>query len=202
MTTNTSATGGYLIAADDPAPLEDEALDDFLQAVVVGISGLAGTVVFPRWQTDVPNLPDAGTDWAAVGVTEQDPDTYAVTSHDPEGADDDGVDQLIRHETIVVKTSFYGPNAGKYMSLFRDGLQVEQNRAALTAAGFGLKQTSKPIRAPELVKGKWLNRIDLDLIVRRMILREYPVLSLLSANGTIYTDQPERETPFEVTQTP
>ncbi len=47
------------------------------------------------------------------------------------------------------------------------------------------------ITAPELVKNLWYRRIDMELQVKRQIVRNYPVLDLLSAqtllNNELYT---------------
>lgn len=65
---NTSATGGYLLPEQSPAPLEGDALDDFFHDIVAGITGLDTNLVRPRWQETPPPAPKRGTNWAAVGV--------------------------------------------------------------------------------------------------------------------------------------
>ena len=177
---NDSSTGGILAPAASPAPLEDAALDAFLQGLVVGLTGLAGAVVFPRWQPEPPNLPAFATNWAAIGVIEARPDTYAYMLHDPTGGTGDGSDDMQRHEELEILCSFYGPNAGGNAAQFRDGFMVEQNNDSLTAAGFGFKETRAPVRAPELTKNRWLNRIDVPLVLKRIVLRSYPVLNVES----------------------
>jgi hypothetical protein len=180
-----SNVAGYLLPANTPAPLEDDALDDFLGDVVAGITGLdRDTLVRPRWQPDPPNMPDRSVTWAAVGVVDHDPDTYAYTGLLADGTSQD----LIRHETLTIVVTFYGPNSGTVGTQFRDGLMVDQNREALMTAGFGLIDTSGPTKAPELIKEQWYQRSDITWMTRREIRRNYPILSLLSAHGTIYTD--------------
>lgn len=176
---NTSATGGYLAPAATPAPLEDDAFTDFLQAILVGISGLPGNRVFPRWQPQPPNLPAKSIDWAALGITNFRPQTFAVELHTEDG------DEIQRHEEIDILTSFYGPHAWGFASQFRDGLQVSQNRYALQAAGMGLVDTGELINAPQLLKELWTQRVDMRWTIRRAIQRKYPVLSLLSAQVTL-----------------
>jgi len=51
------------------SPLMDAALDAVFQALVVGITGLPGTLVRPRWQPVPPTQPSVTTNWAAIGVT-------------------------------------------------------------------------------------------------------------------------------------
>lgn len=175
----TSATGGYIQPAPPPAPtpLQDEALEDFFQQIVVGLSGLAGQFVHPAWQEEPPNLPNVGKDWAALAVQEIIPDTYGVEIHDGAG---EGSNDFQRHETINMLVSFYGPNAGRISGLFRDGLQISTNRAVLSLAGMGLVETGPVLRAPVLSKAKWLNRYDCPWVVRRAVQRTYPVLNLRS----------------------
>jgi hypothetical protein len=179
-----SDVAGYLAPASAPTPLEDDALDDFLGDVIAGITGLnRDTLVRPRWQEDPPNIPDRSVTWCGVGVTNHDPDTYAFV-----GLESDGLSQnLLRHETLTIIASFYGPESGSVAAMFRDGLQVDQNLEALMTAGFGLISAEGPTAAPELIKEKWYQRSDITWLTRREIRRVYPVLSLLSAHGTIVT---------------
>lgn len=173
--TNTSATGGYLQPTSPPAPpLEDQALDRFVQQVVVGVTGMPGSRVFPRWQPDPPNLPDG--DWCGAGVLTRVGDTFASEIHVSDG---DGHDLIHRQEILGCQASFYGSNAGALSSLFRDGLSVAQNREALQRAAFGLVEVGEAVDAPQLTKEKWLRRVDVGFRLRREVLRSYPVLNLL-----------------------
>ena len=194
---NTSATGGYLLPGATPAPVEGDAFEDFLHDVIQGVTGLAGSMIRPRWQDEPANMPQANTTWAAFGITAWDPDTYAVEQEQQDG---EGTD-LIRHETNEIMVSFYGPQAALYASAFRDGIQVSQNREALVLAGVGMVSTGSAQQVPSLVKDRWQKRVDVPWTVRRQILRSYPVLTLLSANLILYTDTtPQIVTPIDVTQ--
>lgn len=190
---NNSSTGGYL----DPSgnPLEDDALTDFLQAVIAGVSGMAGANIRPRWQPKSPNLPDYGTDWAAIGITEQTPDTFAYVLHTP-----DVGDKVVRSEIIQMLVSFYGPHAGNYSNILSMGFQVDQNREVLLLAGMGLIEVQPPRTVPEVIKGQWWNRVDQLVRFRRAITRTYPILNLLTANGFLVTDVPATSTPITVTE--
>ena len=53
---NDSSTGGFLLASSVNGDLNDNALIDFLQTVVVGITGFPGAMVRPR-QAEPPNIP-------------------------------------------------------------------------------------------------------------------------------------------------
>src|SRR5574340_383319 len=82
---NTSATGGYLSPDASALPLEGDALDALLQGMVVGITGLPGAMVRPRWQSVVPKQPEPTVDWCAIGITTSDRTDYPVEEHDGTG---------------------------------------------------------------------------------------------------------------------
>ena len=206
MTDNTSATGGPLTPSGEivfvgsgdiefegagpiewlgvgPAPpLEDDALDDFFQALVVGVTGLEGQYVRPRYQTEPPNLPPVTRSWAAVGVVNRIRDTYAAIQHDPAG---EGWDSVSRGEDLELLCSFYGPNCQGLGAMLDDGLMVAQNREVLFHSGMELTATGDLRKVPELVKERWYLRADLSVFLRRQVVRYYPVRSLISALATI-----------------
>lgn len=181
---------GYLLPNDAPAPLEDDAFENFLHDLFAGITGMANELVRPRWQPEPPNQPARELNWLAFGIMDIDADTYAVTEHDPAtiGPNPPGSDSLQRHETVEVLISSYGPNSMKNLAVLRDGLQIEQNRAVLTANGMGLTNTGRINPAPSLVKEKWLKRFDMLMVFRRQVRRVYSVYNLASAVGTLNTE--------------
>jgi hypothetical protein len=183
---NDSSTGGYLAPAA-PLPLDDASLDDALQALVVGITGLDGTLVRPRWQPVVPRQPDPGVTWCAIGVTSEKPDANAAIVHDGSAAGGQGVDTLYRHPVIEVLASFYGPSASAAAGALRDGLQIGQNREAMRAQGLAFIDSGDVTAAPDLVNQQWVRRQDLSLRLRRLVTRVYPVLNLTSAPTQIET---------------
>jgi hypothetical protein len=181
--TNTSATGGYLVpSSSDPA--WDDNLDDILQAMIVGITGLPGSTVRPRWQTNQPKQPEPNVDWCAVGVTHVESDTFASIVHTSSG---DGSDTLRRHSTVTVMASFYGPNRRGFASRLSDGLLVPQNQEAIAIAGLMLRQASDVVSAADLFNQNWISRADVLMTFRRQINRTYPVLNILSGVGTIHS---------------
>lgn len=190
---NTSATGGYLQPAASPAPLEGQSLDGFLQQVVALVVGMDGTLVRPRWQPEPANMPTG--DWAALGVTRHVPDTYAYTDWD----EPTQAYAFQRHENIEVLVSFYGPNAGANIDLLRDNLQIGQNREVLLDNGMGLVETGDVISAPEIIKQQWVMRKDMLITIRRIIQRVYPILTILSSQITLVTDEPPTTQQINVT---
>jgi hypothetical protein len=188
---NTSATGGYLLP--DPAlapPIEGQSLDRFLQQIVVAVAGYnPASLVRPRWQPAPPDTPAApDTDWCAFGITAQRADTYAAIRHESGATLNDGDDQMIRYETVATLLSFYGPNAGAFAEQFREGIQLPQNLEVMQLVGVGFLDTGDIIRLPEKVNDVWQNRMDMEWNVRREIRRQYPILNLLSAQGSLHSD--------------
>lgn len=179
---NTSATGGYLTPNASPAPLEGQALLNFIHDWMCGICGLPGNMMRPRWQPEPPNIPQDGTDWAAFGITGKASDTFAAELHFGTGL---GYNEVRRHEVISVIVSFYGPNADNYCHTLREGMQVAQNREVLGLNNFGLVASGDVVTMPEMIKDKWLYRVDLTFQLRRQIVRDYGVENLASGQASV-----------------
>lgn len=205
---NNSSTGGYLVPASTPAPLEGQALLRFFQGIIVGITALDGTLVRPYWQEEPPVVPDAGVVWCAFKITKRPSDEYPFVGR---LESTDTGDTLQRHEALDISTTFYdtgstglndsGGLADTYASLLRDGLAIPQNREPLFLAGMGLVRIGDLIQVPELFKKRWQNRIDFEFTVRRQITRLYPVETLVAADGDLYTDGGLAPQPFNATDT-
>ncbi|MCX5495372.1 hypothetical protein OSH11_11690 [Kaistia dalseonensis] len=163
---------------------------------MAGITGLPGDLVRPRWQPIPPQQPAADMTWAAVGIVRATPDANASIMHIPSDAGGDGADHMQRHETIEALASFYGPSASANAARLRDGLALPQNRDMIRTAttdagvdiGMSFIECGTVISVPDLVNQTWLRRCDLPLVFRRRVDRVYPVLNLLSAEGTIEAD--------------
>lgn len=183
---NDSTVAGFLTPVTPPVVLEDDALADFFQPIFVGLTGLAGEFVRPRWQPEPPDQPDRDQNWIAFGIVDEAPDTYAAVVHDPDGSGDD---ELQQHEDVDILVSAYGPNARGMLKLIAGGLQISQNRAPLIAAGMNLKETGRIVSAPTLAKDVWLNRCDMHVIIRRGVFRRYQVRNIESAEAAL-TDGP------------
>jgi hypothetical protein len=177
--------------SDIPAiqPLEDDAWDDWLQAVFAGISGLPDDLVRPRWQIEPPNRPEIDVDWLALGVTSKRNDFTPYILHVDEG---EGYDALQEHEIDEVLCSFYGPNCERHASYLRRGFFLDQNRAVCRKSGVGLVEIQDIRSAPEYVNERWWNRMDMNVILRREIRLNYPVRTILRAQGLISANDPGR----------
>ena len=183
---NTSATGGYLLPYNAPAPLEGQDLLRFLQPIFVGITGLPGTSFFPRWQfPDVANLPTGP--WAAFGVVKRSNPKFSYQRHVPQSGNMPEHDEFQTHETLEILVSFYSPDgtADYYAALLRDGLYIPQNLAILNTQNASLVDTGELRTVPSLVKERWLYRVDLPVRIRRQIVRWYAIQDLVAINVTV-----------------
>jgi hypothetical protein len=192
---NDSSTPGYLLPTPDPHPLEGQELYRFVQQVVVGITGLDGPMVRPRWQAEPANIPDAGVAWCAVGIMSRPADTFPQVIHNPAG---NGSDTVQRQERLDIQASFYDLGtsglADNYAHLLREGFAIPQNRDVMIQAGFVLAYMGDTIPAPMVLKTRWNYRVDLNFSFRRQIDRTYAVLSLQSAHGILYAETSNDET--------
>lgn len=179
---NDSASGGYLSPSSTGGDLNDAALKQFLQQVVVGITGLPGNMVRPRWQPEPPNIPDFGTNWAAIGPGNRKRDHFSYVKTTNGGL----TTNVVRNRVMDILCSFYGPQAETNSELFAMGLEVPQNREVMQLAGFNIiggAGDSTPV--PVLIKQRWQYRMDIPFTIRQQQNYTYSVLSLLSADGTV-----------------
>lgn len=192
---NDSTAPGYLVPTGTSPP-EDATLDAIFQQLVVGLTGLPGSMVRPRWQATVPKQPDPAASWCAIGVMDIEADANPYEQHNEGGS---GSDTFIRNEILVVLCSFYGPAAMSYAAQARDGLYVSQNNAMLDQYEMGLVEASRVTPAPELVNQQWIRRFDLSLRIRRRVVRTYAILNILSAQATAQPDTTQAA-PINVSQ--
>lgn len=176
---------GYLSPDTLPTPLEDAALDDFFQKIVVGITGIPGNLARPRYQPEPVARPTIDTNWCAVGLFDQVGEENAYTHRDEQT----GVYVMSRQEELNFLCSFYGPNAREYASRLRDGLSIAQNREQLFLNGMGFISCGKLQKMTELVQEQYYQRIDVMIYIRRVVARTYSVPSVLSSSGTVTDGQ-------------
>ncbi len=157
-------------------------LTQFIQTVIVGVSGLDGALVRPAWQMNPPKQPDIDQNWIGFGVDLLTPDTFQYL-----GMDAAGVATTQRQEGVEVGLSIYGPDGLEIAGLIIDGLQIPQNLEALRAANMGFQESTQPRQVPDLVNERWIPRVQLGLKLRRQITRTYPIVSILSASGRIHS---------------
>jgi len=197
MPGNTSATGGALLPSNPPAPpLNDQQLEDFFQAWTVALTGYPAPMVRPSWQTNAPNIPQNDIDWCSFKVSVSSADTFAVNLQFATGQ---GYNQLRRHQVLTVRYSFWGPNASSFADMLRDGGAIPQNLEVFQLNNMGLIEFGDQVTAPEIIKELWYRRVDMEMRVKRQIVREYQVLTLEAAqillDNEIYTTTINVNTP-------
>jgi len=185
---NTSASGGYLAPSVLTPPEEDAELDALFQGLTVGITGLAGAFVRPRWQTVVPKTPERDVNWAAVGVRSQKADAGPAIKHNPTAGGGLGTDTVQRHELVEVAFSFYGPNGQRYAAVMRDGLSLPQNLEAIRPYGLRYRDQLPIVSVPEQINNLWFRRYDYTVFFARGFTRTYGIENLVAAEGVIVTD--------------
>jgi hypothetical protein len=187
-------------------------LTQFIQTVFVGISGLPGPLVFPKWQPEPPEQPDITVNWMSIGFGDANPDANSyigvqeveasgqtietqsglgLETEDRETLEtenDSTITQVIsqRHETLEIQCSIYGPEAFETYNLLLTGFQIPPNLYALRTANMGFVEVTRGRRVPDLVNQRWVNRIETSVFLRRQIQQVYPILTLISATGVIY----------------
>lgn len=179
---NDSSTGGYL-SPQSPLPLNDIDLRRFFHDVIAGITGLENTLVIPAWQRNPPPIPKIETDWCAYSFTRQ------VADNEPAQVQiSDLLCEMRTNEQIDLLCTFYGDNAQSLCSALRDGIYISQNREPMLLAGMGLVGVDAMQHVPEMKNERYYDRYDLTINIRREIRRQFPILTLLKAQGTIYAD--------------
>ena len=164
-----SATGGYIPAVGGNG--YDDVLEDEIQTMISGITGLEGHYVRPRWQPEPPPMPSIGTNWCAFGITRITPDDGPYFAQYQDDAN------VMRHETIEVAVSFYGAQGQQFGHVLRDGLTIWQNTSALQNMRF--IECGELISIPDFLNQQFVHRFDMRVIFRRKTSRNYAVKSLL-----------------------
>lgn len=184
---STSATGGTLTTT-----LPNQvALRRLLQGLLAGVMQLPGNMVRPRWQPKPPPMPAPEVNWAAFGISRRTGDPTIYVEQSELSA------QVVRQEQLEILVSAYGPDAEGYCELFRDGMEVAQNREPMLLAGLGLVEITPAIHVPEIHAEQWYNRCDFTWTVNRETSKQYQILCFTGALGAIITET--MTLPYEVT---
>lgn len=185
-----STAAGYLIPVDAVDPLSDDGLADALQRMVVGITGLPGQMVRPRFQPDPPDIPENDQDWCAISVTDTEPLAGNVEQIQIGAADGgQGQTRMRGFETMTVLSSFYGPNAMRYAKRLRDGLLLEQNRDEIQFDGsLNLLWFGTIRNVSDYQNTTFRNRFDFPIRLRHRFERTYNVRNIVEIQGSISAD--------------
>ncbi len=193
---NDSSTGGYLapssrnyeLSGFNVTDVDDKAFAVFLQGVVVGITGLAGSLVRPRWQVQPPVIPNFGTDWAAVGKGNVHFDPDAFIQHTPGEGETPGYSMQWRNAILDIIVSFYGQSRESNADILVMGLNMPQNREALYANGYNLVSCTDVELGADLIQEQYLPTSVVNFQLRRLQGWTWPILDLASAKLTVDTD--------------
>lgn len=185
---NTSQTGGPLTPLT--APLLGQGLARLFQQLIVGVTGLDGTLVRPRWQAEPANIPQFGVAWCAVGIQKREAQGFAWQTPDTPT----GQLSLSRQEELTLLCSFYdngvGQAADQYALSLRDGLQLGQNREVFFGTGIDFINAGELRALPSLLKERWLYRVDIPLYFRRTMTWTYAITTLTGANAVVESETP------------
>jgi hypothetical protein len=177
---STSATGGYLVQTETPLP-GDLTFEQYIQQVFVGMLGVDGTQVRPKWQKNAAKFdPTPEDNTLMFGVTEVLPDANSFQKFDSEGNT-----VMQRHEEISILCSFYGELSKQRAIQLRDAFEISQNRDALREANMGLKSISPTTNVSELKGQVWFKRVDMTIVLKRQVDKTFSVLALVGVQGTI-----------------
>lgn len=172
---NDSTAPGYLIPTAS-GPAYDVELERLLSRWIRGLTGLDTKLVFPRWTDPQIQIPKNGTTWCAFGITGVQEDAYPAYIQADESA------EQWSHETIDILVCFYGPQGMTVATQFRDGLFVSQNNDELQAIGLTLLDCGRIFNLPELINNQWVRRYDIAVRLRRKVIRQYGITSLVDAS--------------------
>ena len=164
---NTSASGGYLRLSPSKTRTE---LEDIIQELIVGITGLAGALVRPAKPAISASQPAQNVDWAVFDISRRTSPNYAQLEHksdDNGNGGGEGYSVLHLHEDFTVLVSFMGPGAENFAVSLRDGLHIKQNREALFLENIAFVEAGELVFVPEFIKTDWRARTDLSLSFRR-----------------------------------
>lgn len=179
---NDSTAPGYLTPVS-ATQAYDETLERELSQWARALSGLPSGMVRPRWTATQAALPAADVNWCGFGIIGFTADNAPAFVRQ---TDDDS--QLWRHEVIETLASFYGPQSQSIATMFRDGLTVEQNNETLKTNELSLADYSELTAFPELINNQWVRRYDITVRLRRKVIRDYGIKSLVSAPVSFFGD--------------
>jgi len=188
VSTNTSATGGFLVPTERNGALSDQQLEDLIQAWIVGLTQLAPDLVRPAWQPDPPPIPEFTVPcWVAFSIMRTVSDWDPVVQHYT-GAGQPRGDTVFRNQQIEMTATFYGREAGDRALDLRMGAGIRQNSEWLDPVK--LVSVDDQITVSEVIKGRWQRRVDVNVVLRRPVQFTYAVLDVGGVYGTIYSDAP------------
>lgn len=171
-----STEAGYLVPVSEPS--YDAAFTDTLQSMLVGVTGIPGDLVRPRWQPNPPQQPDFSTDWIAFGALSIEPLEFSYEEHVPTAELGVGQSTITFDENVQVLHSIYGPNATRTARRLIAGLQIAQNRYTLRTFGIVIGAIGTVNVVPALLKETWVPKVDLSIEYRRRASHNYAIRTI------------------------
>lgn len=178
---NDSTTAGYL-TPDGNDPDYGEGLEGEISRWIQGLTGLAAERVFPLWREPQPETPPDGTTWCTFGITRIRGDASPAGLQGSESA------EQWSHETLSLLVRFCGPAGLATAARFRDGMRVTQNNDELNRTGLTLIQQGQILSQPESINNQWVRRYDMRVDLRRKIIRQYGIKTLVQAPVQFFGD--------------
>lgn len=182
----TSATGGYLTPTT--TSLSGRELRRALHGYFVGVLGFDNTDVIQAWQATPPKTKSIEHNWMAFGVDNQQHDANSNLIQNDTSA---VMERVVDFDVLCV---FYGVDAEESAAVLRDSFELSQNCELLEQFGVKFIQCDQIIHAPEEFNDQFINRADLRISFNQQVVREYEVLTLLSADGVIRANVKGSET--------
>lgn len=176
---NDSTHSGYLTPVNSP-PAYDELLEEALIHWISSLAGLPGDAIVPRWTEPPPQTPAVEQTRCEFDLSighDANPMFVPVSQYG---------DELRQTETLEVNCTFYGPDMQAIATQFRDGLYVAQNNTELNNLGMTVKTCGALTPAADLINNQWLRRYNLTVTLRRRVVREYGIQSLLSGSVNFF----------------
>lgn len=183
MSTNTSATGGYL-SVTSLSP-EGNDLEDIFHDFFVNATGLSNTLVRPFPVMNPPSAPLDSTDWLSFTINNQKRD---YTGNDVLSQDGFTTTTNYRNEEFSILINLYGNNCNTLYSKLTSFIQVEQNRVVLNSYDIGYVDESPLRQTYTEVNNQLLVRLIYTLNFRRTVKTVTNVNSLLTFNQNIITN--------------
>lgn len=179
-----TTTSRYLLPTTTTPLPGNLTLNQFIQTVLVGITGLPETLVRPEWQVKPPIHPNIPVNWLAFGLRVNVPSPYSAVFMTSNGNDT----KSQRQYQIEIGCSFYGPLALDLAMQLTDGLQITQNLEVLRSANMGFVSAGPLNSIPDLINESWVNRITMSVFLNWQVDRTYAILNLVKANGIIHAE--------------
>lgn len=182
MSGNTSASGGFLTPVISTSPA-GAALLSLFHDTIQGITGIAGSLVRPRWQANPPQQPAGTVDWAAFGVTVGTPlDTPVIQQVNDSSA------ELKRQLYMELSVAIYGPNSLSNGQILLDGFAIRQNGDLLRANEIKLVGIGDLVAMPEITNVQWISHYETVIRFTQEVSRTYNIFTLTSASATLTAD--------------